>query len=388
MALSTYCRACGKYLKIERGAAILTSGPQLSGIASVRDVSDPLPAPVEEEESVEVAEETAPARDTWVKTKDNSEKARKRKKGKRKRARERAAQEAAREKEFAEESEAQPASVAEVFGLTGEDGQEHPPEKQKEESTGPNGINLGKEAASVEELTEGSMGAMISDLVEQEEKREIAKAAPRARETPKPVLAKKSILDLTKTRVHVRCFRCNHCQWESKHAESTQCGRCNTYISLADYNIRQPTDRVIRTRGNVTVHRRGTIIGSELACRDLVAMGPIDTKLDCSGEARFKESATIRGHLHCITLVIDRGVNVEFPDGVHTQSARISGELKGNVVCAGSIEIHRSGKVEGDVSAHAVDLQDDAALTGVMKIDPDISIELPELKGYDPSIID
>jgi cytoskeletal protein CcmA (bactofilin family) len=355
-----------------------------------------------------------------VKTKSTPQKNGGRRKGKRKRAREKKL----RGEEAADSIEDRPpakepgppASVAEVFGLTqadsGEEVQPSKEEKPVEEDyqLGEDTITLGNEAASYEELTEGSMAALIGDLVEHEEKREQARAAKAARpektetdsekpepkpaqkpepavlaEKEKPVISKKEV---SKNQIRVRCFRCNHCQWESKHAESTQCGRCNTYISLADYQIRQPSDRVIRTRGNVTVHRRGALLGSELACRNLLAMGTISTRIDCSGEARFKYSATVNGNLFCETLIVEKGTIVEFTEGVYSESVKIYGTLRGDVICAGLVEVMRSGILDGDVVAREIDLQDGGTLTGEMEIDPELKVKLPAVKGYDPSIID
>lgn len=471
LAFSTYCRTCGEHLKIIKGIARLNSGPQLSGLSTIRVVSESIPVVKPNgDESKTNGNGSAngngsngdhsgngDSKDAWVKSKKSPEKKKARKKGKRKR--ERARQEAKKQKpepEPAPQPEQQPepapseqeidpppaevkefvepeplASVAEVFGLTQvpEESPAEPvdsvlnePEQVEEEYqlNNESSITLGDRAAAFEELTEGSMAAMISDLVEHEEKREQAKAAQspapeeeeesettssepefnfnknnKADEEPpepgilaeeeKPIVVKREV---SKNRIKVRCFRCNHIQWESKHAESTQCGRCNTYISLADYHIRQPTDRVIRTRGNVTVHRRGSLIGSELACRDLLSMGTISTKIDCSGEARFKYSASVNGNLHCESLIVEKGTIVEFSEGVYSESVKIYGTLRGDVTCAGAVEITRSGILDGDVIAKQVDLQEGGTLTGEMQIDHHLKVKLPEVKGYDPSIID
>jgi hypothetical protein len=51
LAFSTYCRTCGKHLKIVKGVARVNSGPQLSGLSSIRVVSESIPPfdPVDEE---------------------------------------------------------------------------------------------------------------------------------------------------------------------------------------------------------------------------------------------------------------------------------------------------------------------------------------------------
>ena len=389
MALSTYCRNCGEHLKISKGVAQLTSGPQLSGISKVRVVSEMARPPAEEEP------ESDEAGSNWLNPETSEEtpveprpkKRRGRRKGKRERARAKQAKAEAAAREMREQ---RPASVAEVFGLT-----EAPPEEETpvSEPVADEKRGLGDDASAATDLAEGSMGAMISELVEEQKKTEetvetsVKKTIPKKAPVPKKSAA--LVRDQTKkTQIRVRCFRCNHRQWESKHAESTQCGRCNTYISLADYHIRQPTDRVIRTRGNVVIHRKGSLVGAELACRDLLVMGTISTKIDCSGEARFRNSALLRGNLYCQSLVVERGTIVEFPDGVFTEYAHIEGIVRGDLTCAGRVEVFGSGLIEGDVKARDLDLQGGGSFTGEMEIDEKLKIVLPVVKGYDPSIIE
>jgi cytoskeletal protein CcmA (bactofilin family) len=409
LAFSTFCRTCGEHLKLVKGEARLHSGPQLSGISGMRLVSSKTPVyPLNQQKKAPQShlngEKESDQASTFVESK------RERKKASRSRIGEKPPQKPTVQtvkKEFAQdneffEPEPMEASVAEVFGLIrpnveagGEPPKGHHPDIEVDDyQLSEDAITLGKEASPFEDLNAGSMGAMIGDLLAQEEKRELAKVkripepspeAPKVALPEKPVIIKKEV---PKNQVKVRCFRCNHRQWESKHAESTQCGRCNTYISLADYEIRQPTDRIIRTRGNVTVLKKGALHGSDLACRDLLAMGPISTKIDCSGQARFKASATVDGHLHCESLIIDKGTMVEFSQGVYSESVKIYGTLRGDVTCAGLVEIFKTGILDGDVTAQVVDLKIGATLTGEMIINPDLQVKLPEVKGYDSSIID
>ncbi len=413
LAFSTFCRTCGEHLKIIKGEARLNSGPQLSGISGIRLVSErtpvyPLKSQKDQPQSDNRDETNFDQNICLETTSLLAAKNRPRSKLHRPHApaspiltplaMDKKLDQENYERDFSELDPLE-ASVAEVFGLI------RPNTELSEESPkieigvdeyqiSGDAITLGTEASAYEDLNSGSMAALIGDLVALEEKRELAKAnqlsqtspeAPKIAMPKRPVIVKKEV---PKGQVKVRCFRCNHRQWESKHAESTQCGRCNTYISLADFEIRQPTDRIIRTRGNVTVLRKGAFMGTDLACRDLLAMGPISTKIDCSGQARFKASATVNGHLHCESLIIDKSTIVEFSQGVYSESVKVYGTLRGDVTCAGLVEIFKGGILDGDVTARFVELKVGATLTGEITIDPDLQVKLPEVKGYDSSIID
>jgi cytoskeletal protein CcmA (bactofilin family) len=85
---------------------------------------------------------------------------------------------------------------------------------------------------------------------------------------------------------------------------------------------------------------------------------------------------------------VEKGTIVEFTEGVYSESVKIFGTLRGDVICAGLVEVMKSGILDGDVHAQVVDLQEGGTLTGEMMIDPELKVKLPAVKGYDPSIID
>ncbi len=452
LAFSTYCRTCGEHLKLLKGEARVHSGPSVSKIRPLKSETDtaeeiveekspeetpaaatpksepkpetvasppkasepePEPAPAtaqkespapEEPERRMTPEEIGRARLAGkdpAQSGGNTAKADEtpvKKKGPRV---VRASKPKPKPEEVAPPAAApepdQPASVAEVFGLADA--------KALTESLGPQDLTAffnkpredGGGVPVVEgQLGGGSMEALIADLVNQpeevEEEVEVA-AQPEAAAAEVAGKAKATAVvtrkrPTRKNEVKARCFRCHHDQFVSKYAESTQCGRCNTYISLIDYNIRQPTDRVIRTRGNVVIHRRGSLVGPELACRDLYVMGPVTARIDCSGEARFKHSSSVRGQLYCDHLIIEKGAVVEFLDGVVTRSAQIAGTFSGNLTAAGAVMIGRTGVIDGDVVAHAVDMGAEGIITGQKRIDPNLEMVITDSLGYDPSVIE
>ena len=53
----------------------------------------------------------------------------------------------------------------------------------------------------------------------------------------------------------VTCFNCGHTHKAVPEAQSSQCPRCSSYISLQDYEITEPWNRRIQTRGNVVIEK-------------------------------------------------------------------------------------------------------------------------------------
>ena len=176
----------------------------------------------------------------------------------------------------------------------------------------------------------------------------------------------------------IRCFECGHIHEVSIAASSTQCARCSLYISLSDQDIRSQYSRNVRTRGNVNIHRKGSVIGCEIACHDLTVLGKLSGSVDCSGNATFKNSGKVLGSMHCKHIVVDRKCELDFPQGIIAESADIYGVVRGDILCSGTIHIFKTGSVFGDATARAVVVKDGGVLTGQMRIQHDVDISLPK----------
>ena len=264
---------------------------------------------------------------------------------------------------------------------------------------------LGAAAQPKETLAEGSMGALLgglstgvdvgmsADKVEVES--DTTEEPELEADSTGPVAPAKMPADYTPVSKNdhsskdrpIRCFKCNHRQMVSLAASSTQCGRCSVYISLSDYDIKSPQSQTIRTRGNVIIHRRGSLVGCDVACHDLTVLGKISGSVDCSGNATFKNSGKVMGSMHCKHLHVDKKCELTFPQGVVAESADIHGIVNGDITCSGTVKILKTGAVNGDATAKAIVLKDGGILSGQMSIQHNVDIELPIKKGYDPSII-
>lgn len=349
-AVSSFCRSCGEYFRIRRGVAEAGPGLRVSGIA------DPLP----------------PRRRTPLTTPDTGAAA----------GDDEAWQVSAEENEPVprpllrpepEVSEPTGISAGAFFGFADDSG-------EPEEAVPIPGI--GREAQGRESLGQGSMANLMASqqtiVVAEKERMPPNYVAPDGRRRrDDPVAA-----------VPVRCYRCYHIQDVSRYAKSTQCERCSAYISLADYEIKTVKSHTLRTRGDIVIGRRGGLVkNSEIACRHLTVNGAIDATVDCSGDATFRHSGTVRGQLFCEKLTIEKHCEVRFPDGVMARRAEIAGHLVGNLTCSGKVRLARSGLVEGNLSAVDLELKDGGKVTGETRLDPSTSTELPLRKGFNPSVI-
>ncbi len=190
--------------------------------------------------------------------------------------------------------------------------------------------------------------------------------------------AKKSS-DATPEQRPVRCFDCGHLQHVSLAARSTICSRCSVYISLEDYHITSGWSQNVHTRGDITIDKKGSMVGCDIACHHLTVIGQLSASVDCSGNANFRGSGESRvlGSMHCRHLRVDKKCKLSLPQGLIAESVDIYGQLDSNILCSGTVRIFKSGTVLGDATARSIVLKDGGMLTGQMNIQPEVEIPLP-----------
>ncbi|HRQ88906.1 MAG TPA: polymer-forming cytoskeletal protein [Bacteroidia bacterium] len=327
LLVSSFCRACGEHFRVRKGVAQGYPGLRVSGITEVVPYRPAKRETEETPESVDPGEEFGPPPETLDQT----------------------------------------LSAGAFFGLV------DPP---VEEETSPEEQAIGIKAQSRKTLGEGSIAALIGSTQPDKMPHDyVAPGSRGARDEP--------ALDQP-----VRCFRCHHVQQVSRFAKSTQCERCNLYISLADYEIKRVKSHTLQTRGNISISRRGGLVGdSQIACHNLTVNGAIDATVDCSGDAVFRHSGTVRGKLNCVHLVVEKHCEVRFPDGAMVTRADIAGRFVGQLTCSGNVRIARTGSVEGDLAAVELDLREGGRVTGETRLAAEISTDLPFRKSFDPTVI-
>jgi len=349
--VSSFCRTCGGHFRVRKGIALAHPGLRVSGLAEAGEPRARRPvAPASP------AEPPAPLGDSWLVSAE---------------AQNEGARPLLPPPGEAEEPETG-ISAGAFFGLVDE---------SQEGGTGDSPA-LGREAQGRDALARGSIAALIGaqqTVVIAEKERMppnyVEPSPRRRREDGVPSLP-------------VRCYRCYHVQEVSRYAKSSQCERCSTYISLANYEIKTVQSHALRTRGDVTITKRGGLVdGSEIACHHLVVNGTLDATVDCTGDAVFRHSGTARGRLHCDKLVVEKDCEVRFPDGVMARRAEIAGRLVGDLTCSGKVRIARGGLLEGDLAAVELELKEGGHVSGETKLDPATSTVLPLRQGFNPSVI-
>ncbi|MES2983486.1 MAG: polymer-forming cytoskeletal protein [Verrucomicrobiota bacterium] len=175
----------------------------------------------------------------------------------------------------------------------------------------------------------------------------------------------------------LHCYHCSHIFDVVSDAQSTQCAKCGSYISLKDYSIDQAWHRRIQTRGNVTVLKGASITGVNVQCHDLLVLGELSASVECSGKLTIRSHGKIVGNVHCDELCVERGAKVEFQGEVKARTAYIDGEVKGNITCKEKIILEKKARLQGHARASGLVMREGAKHSGLMEVVQSTTEEVP-----------
>jgi cytoskeletal protein CcmA (bactofilin family) len=166
----------------------------------------------------------------------------------------------------------------------------------------------------------------------------------------------------------IECFECGHKLKVSRASKAAQCSECGATICCEDLDINQPVTTPIRTRGDVTIRKVGSVTAPHLICHDLTCSGLLDADIQCENEAKFRTEGTISGPIKCRKLTIEKGADIHFTHTVYAEQVFINARTTGNVHATGKVIIGPYGALNGDVTAYAVAMEPGGELNGGMNI--------------------
>ena len=196
----------------------------------------------------------------------------------------------------------------------------------------------------------------------------VEKPAAQAAEAPSPILRKFENLWGRQTSSQIECFECKAKQEVSSAASSTICPACSAHIDLQDYKITTSFSRTIRTHGEVHLTAKGDLSSNTVICRTALIEGKLRGSLHCSGAATINFSGKIPGRLTASHVIVDRKAEVQFFRRLRVKSVEIRGHMTGEVIAEGVVVIHKTGSLDGDVTARAISVEKGGMFTGQLVI--------------------
>lgn len=124
----------------------------------------------------------------------------------------------------------------------------------------------------------------------------------------------------------------------------------------------------MQTRGNVVVHKEGSVHQATVQCHHLTVHGRLAAPVECSGDIDIFGSGKFTGTLSCRNLRVHRRARVDFLDPVRAASILIEGEARGCFHCTGTVTLAKRGKIHGLVRAAALVVEPGALHDGTLDI--------------------
>ncbi len=166
----------------------------------------------------------------------------------------------------------------------------------------------------------------------------------------------------------VKCFNCSHPYHASFEAQSSQCPKCSSYVSLVDYQITEPWNRRIQTCGDVIIRKTGSVSGATLQCHNLTVLGELAGSVECSGNLIIRSHGKIIGKVNCRNLRVEKGAKVEFLNAVQAVTAFIDGNVRGQISCTGAITLEKRAHLQGLVRTSSLIVKEGAKHSGTIEV--------------------
>jgi cytoskeletal protein CcmA (bactofilin family) len=168
----------------------------------------------------------------------------------------------------------------------------------------------------------------------------------------------------------VVCFECEATHKVAAASTSTICPRCSTYLDLRDLDIKDRTNQRIRTRGNVTVQKKGALLGTSVHCGNLTVHGAVSGSIYAAGEVHLKMDGKIIGEIRCQKFILDKKCEVHCLQPVYAEVVEIHGHVTGHFHATKCISLSRHASLTGSATARTMSVERGAILNGQVQVPP------------------
>jgi cytoskeletal protein CcmA (bactofilin family) len=176
-----------------------------------------------------------------------------------------------------------------------------------------------------------------------------------------------AIWNKPRTRV-VACFECKRKHEVSDASMSTNCPGCSAHIDLRDYKITTSFSRSIRTRGELHLTPKGDLSSTSVVCRSALIEGKLRGNLECEESATIDVVGKIPGRLIARYVSVERKADVQCFRRVRVANIDIKGRMSAEIIATGAVNIHKTGVLEGNVTAKSITIDKGGIFSGQLVI--------------------
>ncbi|HJT82717.1 MAG TPA: polymer-forming cytoskeletal protein [Chthoniobacterales bacterium] len=166
----------------------------------------------------------------------------------------------------------------------------------------------------------------------------------------------------------VACFECKRKHEVSDAATSTNCPGCSAHIDLRDYKINTSFSRSIRTRGELHLTTKGDLSSTSVVCKSALIEGKLRGNLQCEESATINYVGKIPGRLTANYVSVERKADVQCFRRVRVASIDIKGRISAEIIATGPVNIHKTGVLEGNVTAKSINIEKGGIFSGQLVI--------------------
>jgi cytoskeletal protein CcmA (bactofilin family) len=166
----------------------------------------------------------------------------------------------------------------------------------------------------------------------------------------------------------VACFECRRKHEVCDAASSTNCPSCSAHIDLRDYKITTSFSRSIRTRGELHLTPRGDLSSTSVVCRSALIEGKLRGNLQCEESATINFVGKLPGRLIANYVSVERKADVQCFRRIRVANIDIKGRMSGEIVATGAVNIHKTGVLEGNVTAKSINVEKGGLFSGQLVI--------------------
>src|SRR2546423_10330440 len=166
----------------------------------------------------------------------------------------------------------------------------------------------------------------------------------------------------------VSCFECKRKHEVSDQATSTNCPGCSAHIDLRDYKITTSFSRTIRTRGDVHLTNKGDLSSTSVICRSAVIEGKLRGNLECEDSMTINLVGKIPGRIGAQHMIVEKKSDIQCFRRVRVNNIYIKGRMSAEIVASGSVTIHKTGTLEGNVTAKSIAIEKGGLFSGQLVI--------------------
>jgi cytoskeletal protein CcmA (bactofilin family) len=184
----------------------------------------------------------------------------------------------------------------------------------------------------------------------------------------------------------VSCFECKRKHEVSDQATSSNCPGCSAHIDLRDYKVATSFSRTIRTRGDVHLTSKGDLSSTSVICNSAIIEGKLRGNLECEDSMTINLVGKIPGRIGAQHMVVERKSDIQCFRRVKVANIDIKGRMSGEIIASGSVTIHKTGTLDGNVTAKSIAIEKGGMFSGQLAIGQANLTQgelLPEAKAAD-----